>query len=81
MILCGLEVCAQIRIADSHNESGPGLLPVRFVTCRIRPLDRGVPAAPALGLAALGAVLFLHADEAQAAAMLADDARSLDALY
>jgi hypothetical protein len=42
-------------------------------------LGRGVAAAAALSLAALGAVLFLDADEAQAATMLANHARALDA--
>jgi hypothetical protein len=37
-----------------------------------------VPPAAALSLAPLGAVLLLDADEAQAAAMLADDAGALD---
>ncbi len=40
----------------------------------------GGAAAAALGLAALRAVLFLNADEAQAAAVLADDAGALDTL-
>jgi hypothetical protein len=39
-----------------------------------------VPPAAALSLAPLGAVFLLDADEAQAAAMLADDARTLDPL-
>ncbi len=39
-----------------------------------------VAASTALGLAALGAALFLNADEAQTAAVLADDAGALDAL-
>jgi hypothetical protein len=57
------------------------LLPIRFVSpCRFADLRRGVAAAAALGLAALGAILFLDADEAQPAAMLADDARALDTL-
>ena len=43
-------------------------------------LGGGGPAAAALGLAALGAVLLLDADEAQAAAVLADDPGALDAL-
>lgn len=43
-------------------------------------LGRGVAAAAALSLAALGAVLFLDTDEAQAATMFADNAGALDAL-
>ena len=43
-----------------------------------QPLRRGVAAATALGLAALRPVFFLNADEAQAPAMLADHARTLD---
>ena len=39
-----------------------------------------VSAAAALGLASLGAILFLSADEAQSSPMLADDAGALDAL-
>ncbi|HEU0165193.1 MAG TPA: hypothetical protein VFQ54_09110 [Thermomicrobiales bacterium] len=39
-----------------------------------------VAATSALGLAALGAVLFLNADEAQASAMLANNPGSLDPL-
>ena len=42
-------------------------------------LDR-VAATSALGLAALGAILFLRADEAQATTVLSNDARPLDAL-
>jgi len=38
-----------------------------------------VPAAAALGLPSLGAILFLRADEAQAAAMLADNPGPFDA--
>ena len=37
-------------------------------------LAGGIAAAAALGLAALGAVLFLDTDEAQAATMFADNA-------
>jgi hypothetical protein len=52
-----------------------------MLDCGIRPtLCRGVAAAAALSLAALGAVLFLDADKAQAATMLADHAGALDAL-
>jgi hypothetical protein len=39
-----------------------------------------VPAAAAFSFAPLGAVLFLHADETQAAAVLPDDAGALDTL-
>jgi hypothetical protein len=38
-----------------------------------------VAAAATLGLAALGAVLFLNADEAETTPVLANNARSLDA--
>ena len=62
------------------------MLPVRFlelevaVLWRCESLGRGVAAAAALGLAALRPVLFLNAYEAQAATVLADDPRPLDAL-
>lgn len=48
--------------------------------CWTLALGRGVSAATALGLAALGAVLFLHTDKAQPATMLANDARSFNTL-
>jgi hypothetical protein len=40
----------------------------------------GVPPAPALGLAALRPILFLHADEAQTTAVFPDDPGPLDPL-
>src|SRR5215204_3993428 len=49
-----------------------------YVFWSSQPLRRGVAAATALGLAALRPVFFLDADEAQAPAVLADDARTLD---
>ncbi len=44
------------------------------------PLARLVAAAAALGLATLGPVLFLHADEAETAPVFTDDPGALDAL-
>ena len=75
-----------IRDSLTHQKTGLRVVPVRFLVLhgnaavlgRSLPLRRGVAAATALGLAALRPVFFLDADEAQAPAMLADHARTLD---
>src|SRR5688572_19238865 len=75
-----------MRCSLTHQKTGLRVLSVRFLHLQnnvavfsgSQPLRRGVAAAAALGLAALRPVFFLDADEAQAPAMLADDARTLD---
>ena len=69
-------------LADSPiRKPGSGRFPIRGSATWIAAWLRwGVAAAAALGLAALGAVLFLDADEAQPATMLANDAGALNAL-
>ena len=81
MVPAPLDDACALAAPWQRKRTGMAPDPVRVVlpSRRLADLRRGVAAAAAFGLAALGAVLFLDADEAQAAAMLADDARTLDA--